>query len=79
MWYVWSIAHAPAYYAAHHKVVAQPWHAMLPGAVTLILMLLIPLWALLTDRPSGWTIPPSSAAKASADKSEIRNPRSEMR
>jgi hypothetical protein len=54
VWYVWSIAHTPAYYAAHHKVLAHSWYAMIPGAIMLILMVLTPLWALLADKPSGW-------------------------
>lgn len=64
VWYVWAIAQTPGYFAAQHKVLANPWHALIPGAVMLVLIVLIPLWALLTDRPSGWANP----------QSEIRDP-----
>lgn len=65
VWYVWGIAHTPAYYSAHHKVLAHSWYAMIPGSVMLILAVLIPLWALLTDRPLNWANP----------QSEIRDPK----
>jgi hypothetical protein len=62
---VWGVAQAPQYYAAQHKALAHPYHAMIPGAVMLVLLVLIPLWALLSDRPSGWANP----------QSEIPNPK----
>ncbi len=58
-WYAWGITQAPAYYATHHKALAHPWQAMIPGTVMLVLMGLVPLWALLADRPSGWANPQS--------------------
>ena len=51
---IWALATAPAYYAAHPQLE----HAGLRFAATLSWALIgtgIPLWALLTDKPSGWS------------------------
>ncbi len=53
---IWTLATAPAYYAAHPKLE----HTGLMFAATLLWALIgtgIPLWALITDRPSGWSQP----------------------
>lgn len=63
---IWTLATAPAYYAAHPKLE----HTGLMFATTLLWALIgtgVPLWALLTDKPDGWSQPANP-------QSEIPNP-----
>ena len=51
---IWLMVRMPGYYIAHQMLRALPF--MLAFNLALLgIMVILPLWVLLTNRPSGWT------------------------